>query len=86
MTLLPGSILLATEGSEEAELAAEMGVELAKSTGSSCTSSCYRLLRPTSKSWAGEGTLGAPSVRFGSYSMSRSRRWRMLATPLPGST
>jgi nucleotide-binding universal stress UspA family protein len=34
MTLLPGSILLATGGSEEAELAAGVAVELAKSTGS----------------------------------------------------
>jgi nucleotide-binding universal stress UspA family protein len=34
MTLLPRRILLATDGSEEAELAARVAVELAKSTGS----------------------------------------------------
>jgi nucleotide-binding universal stress UspA family protein len=34
MTWLPGSILLVTDGSGEAELAAGMAVELAKSTGS----------------------------------------------------
>jgi nucleotide-binding universal stress UspA family protein len=33
MSLFSGSILLATDGSEEAELAAEVAVELAKSTG-----------------------------------------------------
>ena len=34
MTFLPRRILLATDGSEEAELAARVAVELAKSTGS----------------------------------------------------
>ena len=34
MTLFPKRILLATDGSEEAELAAGAAVELAKSTGS----------------------------------------------------
>ena len=34
MTILPRRILLATDGSEEAELAARVAVELAKSTGS----------------------------------------------------
>jgi nucleotide-binding universal stress UspA family protein len=34
MTLFPGRILLATDGSEEAELAATVAVKLAKSTGS----------------------------------------------------
>ena len=34
MTLFPGRILLATDGSEEAELAAGVAVKLAKSNGS----------------------------------------------------
>ncbi len=33
MSLFPRSILLATDGSEETELAARVAVELAKSTG-----------------------------------------------------
>jgi tellurite resistance protein len=34
MTLLPRKVLLATDGSEEAELVARVAVEVAKSTGS----------------------------------------------------
>ena len=89
MSLGSGRILLATDGSEEAELAAGVAVELAKSTGSELHVVHIKLVpipRPIPKCSTGEMTSSVPRGRLGRYSMSRSRRWRMLAGPLPGPT
>ena len=81
--------MLTTDGSEEAELAALAAVELANSTGSELHLVHVKLLPltpPTPKCSTGEKTSSVPRGRLGSYSMSKSRRWRTLAAQLPGST
>ena len=83
-------ILLATDGSEESELAAGVAVELAKSTGPELHIVHVKLIPlpppyPDVLDWR-EDTSSVPRGRLGSYSMSKSRWWRRLAAPLPGPT
>ena len=49
MSVFPTKILLATDGSKDAELATTTALDLANSTGSECTSfSSKKILTPTS--------------------------------------
>jgi nucleotide-binding universal stress UspA family protein len=89
VTLYSESILLATDGSKEAELAAGVAVELARSSGAELHLVHVKLLPiippyPEVLDWRGD--LERADRGPGSYSMSKSRRWRRLAAQLPGST
>ena len=76
-----------------ARVATRAAVELANSIGSDVHLVHVKVLLcslppyPDVLDWGdGEKTSSVPSVRLGSYSMSKPRRWRMLAGPLLGST